>query len=229
MSILGFGFDHVGFDFKVARVVRGVRTLVAEVYSSNRNCWRKIGSKPFRVAFTNCFQFDVSFHGYLFAVEQNSSMMAFDLNKEVFIWNINLPVNSFYDGDNYYPYRVAEFKDNVAVSITHMEEGKIQLWTLDDEACLCDGGVNASWTKVLTVDVGVTINFVGCFFNNVHFALNDEEFDGFLYDLNKKWSHISLSILILKLVKFPSIRKACFHLEDLNESGGLVHHTGMWK
>ncbi|KAK1371202.1 hypothetical protein POM88_037294 [Heracleum sosnowskyi] len=158
-STLGFGFDHIGFDFKVVRVVRRARSLVAEVYSSNRNGWRKIGSKPNYVAdshvFARNYEFDVCFHGFLFDIERNSGMMAFDLNKELFIWDINLPVSSFDDADSYIETRVADFKDSVAVTLTHMEEG-------------------------------VTLNYVGGFFNNVQLALDNEVADGFLYDLNKK-------------------------------------------
>ncbi|KAK1380576.1 hypothetical protein POM88_027320 [Heracleum sosnowskyi] len=36
---------------------------------------------------------------------------------------------------------------------------KINLWVLDDEACL-DGGIEASWTLMLNIDVNLPIEFV---------------------------------------------------------------------
>lgn len=78
--------------------------------------------------------------------------------------------------------------DTIAVTISNMDKGIIHLWTLDDEACLCGGsggGVGASWTKVIAVDVGVPLHFVGGLFNNVHLLL-DIDGDVILYDLNKK-------------------------------------------
>lgn len=55
----------------------------------------------------------------------------FQFNKEVFICDINLPVTSP-------DARIVEFKDSIAVSIFKFQEktDRINLWTLDDKACL---------------------------------------------------------------------------------------------
>lgn len=91
---------HIDLDFKVVRVVsRSVSSSIstsAEVYSSNKNSWRKIESKP-----SNTYhyrdRFDVCFHGFLFVIGRKNCMTAFKLNKEFLIWDINLPDGSFND------------------------------------------------------------------------------------------------------------------------------------
>ena len=67
-------------------------------------------------------------------------MMAFDLNKEVFIYNIKLPT---VDPEG---TCIAGYYDSIAVMMCEQSENKVKLWTLDDEACLSGGGVEASWT-----------------------------------------------------------------------------------
>ncbi|KAK1380039.1 F-box domain-containing protein [Heracleum sosnowskyi] len=142
---LGFGFDHIDLDFKVVRVV----SSSAEVYSSNRNCWRKIESKLIDYPVSRSFHV---FRGFLFALGDNDSMMAFNLNKEVFICGIKLPVISSPDDESF--VHINDFKDTISVTYSLEKEGKIKLWALDDETGVCSGGVEASWTKVLSVDVG---------------------------------------------------------------------------
>ena len=147
---LGFGFDHVDLDFKVVRVVpcdlsapvHSTDAYLTEIYSSNRNTWRKIEPTP--TDYPNYNHFDASLHGFLFTIGY-CGMIAFDINKEVFISDINLPYSL---GDYaYFETRVTEFKDSVATIVSVMYKRKIKLWTLDDEACLCrSGGVEASWT-----------------------------------------------------------------------------------
>ncbi|KAK1380042.1 F-box domain-containing protein [Heracleum sosnowskyi] len=174
----GFGFDHIDLDFKLVKVLS--RSLSAQVYSSNRNVWRNIQPKP--IDFPQGNIFDVCFHGFLFAIGKNSGMMAFDLNKELFICDINLPG----DAQSSLKTRVCDFKDTVAVMFSNMVNGKIQLWTLDDEACLCGGGVKALWTNVLSIDLGVPLNFVEGLFNNFQLLLVNRDGDRFMYDLTKK-------------------------------------------
>ncbi|KAL8105119.1 hypothetical protein AgCh_029058 [Apium graveolens] len=144
---------------------------------------------------------------------RNSGMMAFDLNKDLFIWDVNLPVSSFNGAQSFIKTRVIDFKDTIVVTISNMDEGKIQLWTLDDEACLYGGEVNASWTKVLTVDVGVPLNIVGSLFNNVQLLLVDAKGDVYLYDLNKK---VTLDVTVpsfLEPREFIKYVKSLFSLE----------------
>lgn len=181
---LGFGFDHIDFDFKLVKVLS--HNLSAKVYSSVRNDWQNIQPKPSDVPQGNTF--DVSFHGFLFAIGKNSGMMAFDLNKELFICDINLPVTSFDDAPGSIDTRVSDFKDTITIIFTNMYNGKIQLWTLGDEACLRVGGVRALWTNVLSIDVGVPLHFVDGLFNNFQFLLVNRNGDRFMYDLNKKVS-----------------------------------------
>ncbi|KAK1386374.1 F-box domain-containing protein [Heracleum sosnowskyi] len=142
-AALGFGFDPIDFDFKVVRVLS--KDMFPEVYSLNKNVWRNIETRlsdiPYRHRIETCL------HGFLFAIGHNG-MMAFDLNKEVFICDISLPVRSN-------DACIADFKDSVAVIIFNFSEkvDRIKLWTLDDEACLRGVGVEASWTMMLTIDV----------------------------------------------------------------------------
>ncbi|XP_017240286.2 uncharacterized protein LOC108213058 isoform X1 [Daucus carota subsp. sativus] len=147
---LGFGFDPVDFDFKVVRVVS--RAIFPQVYSANRDTWRNIEIKLIDIPY-NC-AFDICLHGFLFAMGC-SGMMAFNLNKEVFICEIKLPIKPS-DPHKCYDARIVDFKDSIAIMFSNDEElssGKINLWTLDDEACLRDGGVEASWTFMLNIDV----------------------------------------------------------------------------
>ncbi|XP_017220126.1 F-box protein CPR1-like [Daucus carota subsp. sativus] len=147
---LGFGFDPVDFDFKVVRVVS--RAIFPQVYSANRDAWQNIETNL--TDFPEEFIFHICLHGFLFTAGQNG-MIAFDLNKEVFICDIKLPECSIDPGEECYHARIADFKDSIAVIISHDEElsGKINLWTLDDEACLRGGRVKASWTFMLSIDV----------------------------------------------------------------------------
>ncbi|KAK1386380.1 hypothetical protein POM88_024115 [Heracleum sosnowskyi] len=169
-----FGFDPIDFDFKVVRVLS--KDMFPEVYSLNKNVWHNIETRlsdiPYRHRIETCL------HGFLFAIGHNG-MMAFDLNKEVFICDISLPVPS---NDTC----VTDFKDSVAVIIFNFSEkvDRIKLWTLDDEACLRGVGVKASWTMMLTIDVGVRVDWVYGIFNSVELLLASGEW--FLYNLDKK-------------------------------------------
>ncbi|KAK1386372.1 F-box domain-containing protein [Heracleum sosnowskyi] len=129
---LGFGFDPIDFDFKVVKVNLSDDVFL-EVYSLNRNVWRKIEIK---LANRNIFK--ICIHGFLFTIGLNG-MMAFDLNKEVFICDIQLPAHS----DD---ACLADFKDSIAVILSNFGDDMINLWTLDDEACLRGVGVEESST-----------------------------------------------------------------------------------
>ncbi|XP_074343177.1 uncharacterized protein LOC141681011 [Apium graveolens] len=82
--------------------------------------------------------------------------------------------------------RVSNFNDTIAVIFCTMDNGKIQLWTLDNEACLCGGGVQALWTKVLSIDVGLPLYLVEGLYNNSQFLVVGRDGNRFMYDLNKK-------------------------------------------
>ncbi|XP_017220909.1 F-box/kelch-repeat protein At3g06240 isoform X1 [Daucus carota subsp. sativus] len=147
----GFGFDNIDLDFKVVKVISGC----AEVYSSNRNDWRKIKHELINIS--GHVEFHVCFHGFLLATGYYiKGMIAFDLNKEVFICDIKLPVGSD-DVKSCRGTHIAQYKDTIAfISYDNIRGSeKINLWTLDNEACLSGGGLEASWTKVLGLDVGI--------------------------------------------------------------------------
>lgn len=217
---LGFGFDQIDLDFKVVRVVSrsvsGAVSTFAEVYSSNRNGWRKIESKPVNTYhYRNSF--DVCFHGFLFVIGRNNCMSAFNLNKEFLIWDINLPAGTFDDATRSIETHVTVLKDTIAVTISDMDEGRIQLWTLDDEACLCDGGVSALWTKVLTVDEGVALYHVEHLFNNAQFSLIDEDGYHYLYDFNKEVTKKIPDSLYLAPYEIFKYTKSLFSLEGFEQ------------
>ncbi|KAK1386365.1 F-box domain-containing protein [Heracleum sosnowskyi] len=171
---LGFGFDPIDFDFKVVKVLSN--DVFPEVYSLNRNVWRKIEVKLSDRPNRNIFE--ICIHGFLFTVGCNG-MMAFDLNREVFICDIKLPVASC-------DACIADFKDSIAVIIFNFKEerDRIKLWTLDDEACLRGAGVEASWTMMLSIDVGMHLDWVYGIFNSVEFLLESD--DWFSYNTDKK-------------------------------------------
>ncbi|XP_063950060.1 putative F-box protein At1g32420 [Daucus carota subsp. sativus] len=175
-QIIGFGFDQKDFDCKVVEIV----SSSTSVYSSNRNAWRKMfpikQNLPIDVPFV---ALEVCLHGFLLTTG-HKGMMAFDLNKEVFIYNIKLPV----DPED---TCIAEYYDSIAVMMCEKSENKVKLWTLDDEACLSGGGVEASWTMKLSFDVGDQ-NFYRPrgLFNSVEFLLVDYNYDRFLYNPYKQ-------------------------------------------
>lgn len=72
-------------------------------------------------------------------------MMAFGLSKEVFIYDINLPASPFNDYHRCVITKMSVFKDSIAFK-SYKDRDKINLWTLDDEACLHGGREKASWT-----------------------------------------------------------------------------------
>lgn len=209
---VGVGFDLIDFDFKVVRVVYLMPVEVrsngvfycatknefisaiksrasAEVYSANKNVWRKINSQLTDVPCRRFF--DICLHGFLLAKGYNG-MVAFDLNKEVFICDIKFPSSSNDSGTS---TCVVDFKDIIAAVIYKVRgsDGKINLWTLDNEACLRSGGgdgVEASWTMILSIDVGQRFDFVQGLFNSVEFLLRitNEEVAGeyFSYNYDRK-------------------------------------------
>ncbi|XP_074346171.1 F-box/kelch-repeat protein At3g23880-like [Apium graveolens] len=175
---LGFGFDSIDFDFKIVRVVSPRRkvspSIFSEVYSAKRDAWRNIETEV--TDFPDHNKFHICLHGFLFATGDNG-VMAFNLNKEVFVCDVKLPI-SCYCGSICYVAQIAEFKDSVSVIISKCEKlGKtISLWTLDDEACLHGGGVKALWTFKLSIDVESEIchlEWVQGLYNSVEFLLLD--------------------------------------------------------
>lgn len=183
---MGFGFDPIGNDFKVVRFVMFNHKLIsdepcyaAEIYSANSNDWREVNPSP-----TDHCKYDklnVCLNGFLCCPgSRPMSMIAFDLDKEVFTFGINLPAISS-------NYCITDFNDSIAF-VTIMEDKSnraIQLWTLDNEACL-RGGVEASWTVILTVDVDFPNPRVIVCFNSGDFLLYSVRDGYLLWNSHKK-------------------------------------------
>lgn len=86
-------------------------------------------------------------------------MSAFDLNTEVFTVGIELPTECLC-------LLLQQLQCTIVVITSQINERihTFNLWTLDDEACLRGGGVEASWSEILSVDVDFPIHSVcGCF------------------------------------------------------------------
>ncbi|KAK1365265.1 hypothetical protein POM88_040826 [Heracleum sosnowskyi] len=118
--------------------------------------------------------------------------MTFDLNKEVFKCGINLPVTTFGTSledikDMGADARITDLNDSIAVIIykNYKNNCKMNLWMLDDEACFCKGGIEASWTLVLDIDLSLLVPFVhGYFISGDILLLHDD--DWCLYDPDTK-------------------------------------------
>ncbi|XP_074334002.1 F-box/kelch-repeat protein At3g23880-like [Apium graveolens] len=175
----GFGYDPIDHDYKVVRVVSWLswssmqRFLSTEVYSANNNVWRKVPD-PIDIPLTG--EFDVCVNGYLCGIG-GYGVMSFDLNKEVSNSAIKLPVICHHVCDK---ARIIEYKKSVAIVILvnalnndktdrrfdKKLTKKINMWSLDDDACLRGGGVEASWTIMLSIDFVMPVElFLGYFCN----------------------------------------------------------------
>nr|XP_017232458.1 PREDICTED: putative F-box protein At4g21240 isoform X2 [Daucus carota subsp. sativus]XP_017232537.1 PREDICTED: putative F-box protein At4g21240 isoform X2 [Daucus carota subsp. sativus] len=164
---LGFGFDPIDFDFKVVRVARDISSaILPEVYSTNKDAWRNIDSNLTDVPYSRSLQ--ICLHGFLLTTG-NNGMIAFDLNKEVFVCDIKLPVNISGGGHRFlYDARVVVFKDSVAfITSTFSKPHRMNLWTLDDEACLRGGGVQASWTLKLNIGLDEDFYYFQGLYNSI--------------------------------------------------------------
>ncbi|KAK1352970.1 F-box domain-containing protein [Heracleum sosnowskyi] len=167
----GFGYDPIDHDYKVVRTLSRNSLSSSEVYSANENVWRKVPD-PIERPWNRGF--DVCVNGYLCGTG-NYGMMSFDLNKEVFNLAIKLPV--VYDRARDEAC-IVEFNKSVGVVILinawnrdkndRRLDKKINMWSLDDDACLRGGGAEALWTIMFSIDVVTpcpTTIFLGFFSN----------------------------------------------------------------
>ncbi|XP_074376018.1 putative F-box protein At1g33530 [Apium graveolens] len=195
---IGFGFDSIGNDYKVVALLATFnKPCTAEVYSANTNVWRRVEPNPEDLPANG--RIDVSVNGYLCCQGTNGCMMAFDLNKEVFKCRIKLPEGSFL-------IRIKDFDDCIAV--THSKENDLtnlfNLWKLDDEACLRDSRVEASWTLMLSIDVGRPVEFVFGYFKSGDLLLYIQEEDTLLlYNSdNKEPRNVPVSLEYIRTFKY---------------------------
>ncbi|XP_063943378.1 putative F-box protein At3g10240 [Daucus carota subsp. sativus] len=216
---LGFGYDPVDEDYKIVRVVSGP-CLPAEVFSANRNVWREV---PDPIDSPDDFlsgHFNVCVNGFLCGIDKGVGMMVFDLNKEVMNCAIKLPVvaaggvgvvgdnDDDYD-EEYYDAQpethIIELDKSIAV-ITLWADAlngdrtggrlnkKINMWMLDDDACLKGGGVEASWTIMFSIDLAMPAVLYNGYFSNGELLLLIRNHDDRMWiscDADKKEAKIA--------------------------------------
>ncbi|KAK1372375.1 hypothetical protein POM88_028568 [Heracleum sosnowskyi] len=109
-------------------------------------------------------------------------MLAFNLNKEVFTSDIQLPCKNCNS-------RITDLNDCIACIYAKESESnnKIYMCKLDDEACLRYGGGKASWALMLNINVNFMFKYVYGYFNNGDLMLdtNDGHRSLLLYNPHK--------------------------------------------
>ncbi|XP_017251131.1 uncharacterized protein LOC108221785 [Daucus carota subsp. sativus] len=189
--VFGFGVDTMDLDCKIVSVASHCTpfsTIVnSSVYSANSNSWRKIEVEPTDVPKKE--KFDLCLHGFILCIGYKG-LMAFNLEAEAFVCGVELPVHgdgksTITDDLNNIQGVIIEFHDSIAVmTISNYDQPSnryFNLWTLDDEACLRGDEIEASWTKMLSIDVGLPIRSVLGYYNRRDFMLEDESGEWFLY------------------------------------------------
>ncbi|KAK1365290.1 hypothetical protein POM88_040851 [Heracleum sosnowskyi] len=151
-------------------------SFCAEVYSANNNVWRNVEPNP--IDFLNSDNFDVCVNGFLFAAGRYG-VIAFDLKTEVFNCAIKFPAPTFDDNITEYngldlDVRITEFKDFIAVIIYTRNscDCKVDLWALDDDACLLGRGIQASWTLIHNIYIGQPVQFFHGYFKGIRRAFS---------------------------------------------------------
>ncbi|XP_074359344.1 F-box/kelch-repeat protein At2g43270-like [Apium graveolens] len=202
----GFGFDD---DFKVVVLGRtwkcGVSNYVAKVYSANMNAWHTVMPKPTAITNRKKSSFDVFVNGFLCCQKNGCCLMAFDLHKEVFTWDIKFPTESCTSAC------VTNFKDSVGVVINCKVKRlnhKIDLWALDDDE------VEASWTLMLSIDLGLPVWSVCGYFNSGDLILLCSGADNVWVKYNSDRKEVQ------KLPNLVSMRGSIRYKESLMPIGG---------
>lgn len=155
-------------------------SLSAEVYSANNNAWRNVEPNP--IDCPNSDNFNICVNGFLFAAGRYG-VIAFDLKTEVFSCAIiKFPAPTFDDSKSESTglnpdVRITEFKDSIAVIIytRNGDDCKIDLWALDDDACLRGRGIQASWTPIHNVYIRKPVQFIHGYFKGGDFLLSVDD------------------------------------------------------
>ncbi|KAK1403356.1 F-box domain-containing protein [Heracleum sosnowskyi] len=191
----GFGFDPMSNDFKVVKVVAFHRGFIrAEINSTNRNVWRELETNAMKISMY--ISFDVCLNGYLYCtwscglMTRSCGLMTFDLNKEVFDYDIDYPANVQKTTDteiNYFESCITKLKDSIAVITFYSNDAydtTIHLWSLDD-ACL-PPGIKGSWSLISSF-VLYGINTVYGYLNGSdNILVKDYNHNLYLYNLGSK-------------------------------------------
>ncbi|XP_063950130.1 F-box protein CPR1-like [Daucus carota subsp. sativus] len=184
----GFGVDTMDLDCKIVSVASHCTpfsTIVkSSVYSAKSNSWREIEVTDV----PKKEKFDLCLHGFILCIGYKG-LMAFNLEAEAFVCGVELPVigdgkSTITDDLNDIQGVIIDFNDSIAVAISNYDQPSntyFNLWTLVDEACLRADEIEASWTKMLSIDVGLPISSVLGYYNRRDFMLEDERGEWFLY------------------------------------------------
>lgn len=188
IDTIGFGFDDIGNDFKVVRVVSSLcqHGYGFYVYSANTNIWRTFENYTSRDV--SSFVFELHLRSVLYCRNYNF-IVGFNLNKEQFVCRIQIPYAPSVE-TSLSDFCITEFKGSVAV-ITfvlgrQLWTEKFDLWTLNNDACLYDSEVEASWNILFTIDIGVPVGFIKGYFNLGDFLCHFKDHGWFVYNSEKE-------------------------------------------
>lgn len=242
ISAAGFGYDSVTGDYKVLVFVFGGGEADAphfEVYSHNNHTWSNV--HPF---LSIPLKFEVCFRGYLLDIYRGTmnAIAVFNLHSDVLIFPIELPVldqgdphtrdvlNSavelprlnpvpgpsfLYDLD----FHITEFQNSCALIMHEGPLQKIILWTLDDDSCFRLADIEARWTPLFSVHLGMPAVVYSGFFGNGRLQvaarrIGTDEF-WISCDVDKKEAK-------LRLVDFDGLAsRVCMHVDSLVSLDGF--------
>ncbi|XP_074323628.1 F-box/kelch-repeat protein At3g23880-like [Apium graveolens] len=222
----GFGFDPISNDFKVVRVVAFHRGLIrAEMYSTNTNAWRELETNAMKIPMF--ISFDVCLNGFLYCtwsrglMTRSCGLMTFDLNKEVFDFDIDFPSNVQKTTDtevNYFESRITEFKGSIAVITFYSNDAydtTIHFWSLDD-ACL-PAGIKGSWSPLSSI-VLHGINTVYSYFNGSdNIIVKDYGHNLYLYNLgSEETKKVSIKIHLHEIFEYKESLVSIRGSEQIN-------------
>lgn len=166
---------------------RNCDKVSVDVYSSKMNVWRKVKQEA-KTIYDICpdmCSFDVTITGRLLCCVGCYGIITFDLHTEVLNSPaIDYPVPTFEakinNSDLYDAHaQITNFHDSIAViiykqtgcdrsspiQINSHKDYKLNLWALNNRACLHGGGIQASWTLIYDIDVKLPLYCVHGYLN----------------------------------------------------------------